>query len=404
MTIYLNGKFACQHMTGVQRTATNLLRALDRLLAEQAEPDDEPWVLVCPPGAVVPPLRHVQVRVAGRAGWPLSLWEQVVLPWVARGSRLVNLAGSAPALACDQVCMLHDAAVYDRPQAYTRLFRTWYRWLFRHLSRRAQLLLTVSSFSRDRLTQRLGLQHQDLMVVPNGGDHLQQVVSDDSVLARFGLEEQAYTLVVGSANPNKNVAAVEAVFRRLPDDVNLRLVVVGGLNRRVFAQHDATPFQHQEGRILRLGPITDAELKALYRHAVTLVFPSLYEGFGLPALEAMSCGCPVIASRAGAIPEVCDDAALYFDPRSQDELHAALMRMLLDGHLRERLRSAGQRRALRFAWQDSAQALLNQLVDGRAVRPSRLAPVPVPVPVPAAGTRPAASAPAQGVEAVDLAA
>ena len=345
---YLNGKFTAQRTTGVQRVAAQLVQALDARVAGR-------WVLLCPPGGRLPPLRHIEARTVGPAGLPTTLWEQCMLPWAARDGVLLNLAGAAPALARRQVCMLHDAAVFDHPEAYTRRFTLWYRWLFRRVARRALALLTVSDFSRLRLALHLRVDASRFALVPNGADHLDAVQADDGVLDRHGLRGQRYLLAVGSDNPTKNHAALLAAFARLGDEPGLRLVMVGGGNAAVFAGHGqagAGP-----ANVLRIGALGDAALKTLYANALGLVFPSLYEGFGLPPLEAMACGCPVAAARAASLPEVCGEAALYFDPHDVDDIAAALRRLCGDADLRARLRAAGARQAARFTWAASAAAL-----------------------------------------------
>ena len=356
-TVYINGKFAAQRTTGVQRVAAHLTLALDAELAALPARSASPWVLLCPPGAPVLPLQRITVRHVGPAGLPLHVWEQFFLPLAASRGLLVNLAGAAPFFARFQVCLLHDAAVFDHPEAYARAFVAWYRLLFRRLARSAAKLLTVSAFSRARLALHLGLDPARLGVVPNGCDHLQAVVTDASVIARLGLAGTRFLLAVASANPTKNLAALVAAYARLPADPLRRLVIVGGGNPRVFAG-SAT---NDPPGVLRTGPLGDAELKALYGHATALVFPSLYEGFGLPPLEAMACGCPVGAAQAAAIPEVCGDAALYFDPQSVDAIAAALQRLLTDEALRERLRAAGLAHAAAHPWSAAASVLRAEL-------------------------------------------
>lgn len=360
MIYYLNGKFTAQHTTGVQRVATSLCRAIDGHLRRAAPGSGDRWVLLCPPGGTPPSFEHIEVRRIGSARWPLSAWEQLTLPWHARDGVLINLAGSAPMVASDHVCMIHDAAVYDRPQAYTRLFRIWYRLLFRRLSRSAVLLLTASAFSRQRLAERLCIPQERLHVQPCGGDHLEAIDADPSLIERHRLRHERFLLAVGSANPNKNQAAMEQAFRTLPASRAVRLVIVGGFNRRVFSM-PGEDLPGDDGRILRLGPVSDAQLKALYEHAAGLVFPSLYEGFGLPPLEAMASGCPVAASRSASIPEVCSDAVIYFDPHSVDEMAAAMCRLLDDDELRARLRTNGESHWRQFRWDRSAAWLLQQL-------------------------------------------
>ena len=335
--------------------AGQMLRAIDRRLA--AGGVGAPAGLLLPPGGMPPPLRAMTVRRVAGAGRSLHAWEQLRLPRAARGGLLLNLSGSAPALAAPQVCFVHDAAVFDHPEAYTAAFRQWYRFLFRRLSRTARLLFTVSAFSRARLAVALGVPQDRILVVPNGADHLADVVADTSVLATHGLADHPFLLAVGSANPTKNLATLLDAWRVLNRGDTARLVLVGGNNARVFADH-----RHVEvPGLVRLGHVGDAALKALYGRAVGLVFPSIYEGFGMPPLEAMACGCPVAASTAASLPEVCGGAALEFDPHSVSAIAAAMRALLDDAALRERLRVLGLRRAAGYRWDDAAALLLGHL-------------------------------------------
>lgn len=347
---YLNGKFTAQRTTGVQRVAAHLVQALDGL----APPGR--WILLCPPQGSTPLLKHLEVRPVGPAGLPLHLWEQAVLPWSARDGWLLNLAGAAPALARRQSVLMHDAAVFDHPEAYTRAFGAWYRWLFRHLARGGVGLMTVSAFSRERLAAALGVPPERFTVLHNGADHLATVVPDERVLDQHGLRGVPFLLAVGSANPTKNLGRLLAAFATLPQGP-LKLVIVGGGNGRVFAGAEGT----DPPGVLRTGPLGDAALVALYRAARALVFPSLYEGFGLPPVEAMACGCPVATARAAAMPEVCGDAALYFDPLDTSALAQVLVRLGTDEGLRQQLREAGHGRARAFCWAASGRRLLQAL-------------------------------------------
>lgn len=354
MPAFINGKFFAQRTTGVQRYARNALAALDAQLGSDATAP--PWTLLVPPEAEVPALRAIEVR---RLGWParsdLHGWEQLALPRAARGGVLLNLAGSAPAWGVEkQVCVMHDAAPFDQPQAYTRVFATWYRWLFRRLARRSgTTLVTVSEFSRDRLAAALSLPSERFVIAPGGADHLHEVVADESQLAPNGLERQAFILAVGSRNPTKNLSRLVEAWRLLGRG-ELRLAIVGGTNARVFEGRDGLPAAQG---VVDLGAVSDEVLKALYEGARGLVFPSLYEGFGLPPLEAMACSCPVTASALPSVREVCGDAALYFDPGQADRIAEALGRLADDAALRSVLRERGRERIARFAWHRTAQAL-----------------------------------------------
>jgi glycosyltransferase involved in cell wall biosynthesis len=358
----LNGKFTAQRTTGVQRHAAEVLRALDALLLDSPGHvlHAQPPVLYMPAGAPPPRFALIRVRacpgpVQGLGAIALHLWEQWTLPRMARGGLLLSLAGSSPAWGGLRVVTLHDAALWDHPQAYGRVFRAWYRWLFGRQARHAAALLTVSRFSQGRLAQALGLPLQRLSVVPGGSGHLQGVVPDERILTRLGVERGRYFVAVASSNPTKNLARLVQAHAdagaALPP-----LVLVGGASPGVFA---SPPVTEAGGPGLRMaGTVSDAELKALLAHALALVCPSLYEGFGLPVLEAMDCACPVLAARAASLPEVAGSAALYADPTDAGDLAAGLGRLAADGPLRASLREAGLRRSAALPWADSARALL----------------------------------------------
>ena len=362
-TIFINGKFIAQRMTGVQRYAGQIVQALDALSAEAGAAR---MVLLCPPSGRPPLLRRIEVLIVGAAGLPLHVWEQLVLPWAARSGLLLSLAGSAPLWAARQWCTFHDAAVFDHPASYTWLFRAWYQPHFRWLARRAERLLTVSAHSRGRLAQRLHVAPGHMAIVPNGGDHFDAVQADGSVLKRLGLAKEGFLMAVGSRNPTKNIAVLMRAWAALPDRGDLQLVLVGGDDAAVFA---ATGHTAAAAQVVHAGGVNDAQLKALYQHALALVFPSLDEGFGLPPLEALGLGCPVAAAQIGAMPEVCGDAVLYFDPHSAEAILAAMIRLKDDKVLRQRLREAGPRRAAQWGWRQAAIKLQGLLAQAGAAGP-----------------------------------
>lgn len=373
-TLFINGKFAAQRMTGVQRLAASLLQALDQLLQESGNTDH--WVLLCPPGAKPPALKRIEVRFVGKMPGGLHAWEQFFLPIYTAGRTLLNLAGPAPLLKRKQVCMIPDAAVYDHPQAYTSAYGTWYRLLFRTVSHSARLVLTISEFSRQRLIHALGPHARRLQLVCCAATHMKSVTPEPVVLERLALSDVKYLLAVGSMNPTKNLPALVSAFHATSAS-DVRLVLVGGGNNAVFASEslDTT----SDPRVITTGAISDGELSALYRHAHAFVFPSLYEGFGIPPLEAMSLGCPVVAAQAASIPEICGDAALFFDPLDIPDITAALERILTDGTLRETLRQRGAVRVGQFTWERGARQLFDHLntaglISQSADRPNQSSP------------------------------
>lgn len=354
--IYLNGRFLSQKITGVQRYALELVKELDLLLAA-ATADNQPFrftLLVPQQSGDCPALSRIAVARVGRLGG--HLWEQLELPWHARDGLLVNLCNTAPLFKRNQVATFHDAAVFSFPMAYSFFFRAWYKTVMRCAGRSARTVLTVSAFSRGELVERVGIPAAKISVVPNAIDHILKVEPDHRVLAQHDLRAGEYVLAVSSMNPTKNFRATLAAFALL-DDPSLELVIAGGRNTRIFAQEEVALPE----RVKLVGYVDDPQLKSLYQHAAFFVFPSLYEGFGLPPLEAMACGCPVLASDAASMPEVLGDAALYCDPRSVDDIATKMALMRHDPSRREAHRELGLHLASRCAWRESARKLGNAL-------------------------------------------
>jgi glycosyltransferase involved in cell wall biosynthesis len=351
MNVYLNGRFLTQPFSGVQRYSLSLVRALDALLAEGAAPAGGSFALLCPPGTPPPELRRIEVRRVGRRQG--QAWEQLDLPRHARGGLLVSLGNTAPLTKRAQVVAIHDIASFVVPEAFSPAFRRWYRFLMPALGRLARRVATVSRFSAGELTRHAGIPQSKIRVVYNAADHMLETAPDPRVLERAGVGDGPYVLAVGNRAPHKNFRAVLEA-QALLGDVPYEFVHVGEANPRVFGHVG----EHAAERARSVGRVTDGELRALYERAACFVFPSIYEGFGLPPLEAMTCGCPVVAAEAASIPEVCGDAALYFDPRDPAALAERIAQVMGDAELRAELSRRGRERAERFSWRRSAEALL----------------------------------------------
>jgi len=369
--IVVNGRFFAQPRTGVQRYGLETLRALDQLLSRHPQfLEGHRWELALPHDAVDLPLleNFEYCTLQFFTGHP---WEQLSLAAFARGAYLVNLNYSAPLLKRMQLVSVHDASVCTHPQTYSWGYRLWSNLLVRTLAPRAHSVMTASHFSAQELRRHFGLQRNDIVIERSGWEHVRAApeIDEDAVLRRHGLVSGGYLLAVGSLKWNKNFGVIPRALHLLGGSLRLPVAVAGGRDARIYQGIKALGL---DGMNL-LGFVSDEELNVLYRHASWFIFPSLYEGFGLPPLEAMANGCPVLAAHAASIPEIYGDAVLYFDPNDPASL-AACLRDVTTRSDAEALRATlKQRAAARMAiyrWDANARILLDHLVRSGVVAPA----------------------------------
>jgi glycosyltransferase involved in cell wall biosynthesis len=352
--IFINGRFLTQSLTGVQRFAREVVQALDNLLAETT--DSPPITLIAPQGTTAPELKHIKFSCVGtRRG---HLWEQLDLPRATRGGFLVNLGSSGCVIKREQITIIHDAAVFRHAANYSFAYGLAHRILGRLLACRSTIG-TVSQFSRQELSTILKIDAETIPIIPNGYDHILKIAADDAVLDKFALRGKPYFLFVGSTTPNKNLARAIAAFIQL-GRADMNFVIVGGSEKTVYR----SGITEKPANVLLPGRLTDGEIVALYRHALALIFPSLYEGFGIPPLEAMTLSCPVLASDIPPVREVCGDAALYFDPLNVDDITARMKDIANEQDQRIALIAAGMQRLPQFTWRSAAQKLLSVIRRG----------------------------------------
>jgi glycosyltransferase involved in cell wall biosynthesis len=314
---------------GVERWARELSVRLPALAPER-------YAVARPPAAL-----------AHRAG---HAWEQVVLPAEAAARRaraILCPANLAPLSSRRTAVVLHDVAPLREPGWYSELYVRWQRAVLPRIARRAALVITPSAFSREEVVALLGVPAERIAVVPGGVDARFSPGADPApARAAHGLGDRPYVLTVASRTARKNLAVLDLAANRLAAR-GVELVAAGG-DRPQFRSDGAA------AGVRALGHVDDALLPGLYAGAAAFVLPSLYEGFGLTALEALAAGVPVVAADRGALPEVCGDAAQLVDPTDAEAIAAALERALDDP---APWRAAGPPRAAPLTWDATARAV-----------------------------------------------
>lgn len=353
--IYVNGKWLSAQLGGMQRYAEEVTRRLAAL--------DPRIHVIAPRGARTPdwldPDRIVHSRMRG------VTFEQLALPLRSRRALLLNFAGPAPLAKRNQLVTMHDVSFVRFPAAFTKRFAAWYRLLYGTFARRARFVTTVSEFSRSEISEVIRRAAKRLTVMPNGHEHVHDwAVPKNTITPDLtSRANEPFVLCLGNLAPNKNFAPTAQAL----SDAGIRTIVVGASGTKRVLNSDGG---YPESDLLWLaGRLSDQELGYLFSRADALVFPSLYEGFGIPILEAQALGCPVVTSDRSSMPEVAGDAALFFDPEHPDEAARHIAALRADPELRARLVAAGRENARRYSWDGTAARILRLITsEARAIR------------------------------------
>lgn len=357
--LVINGRFLTQAVTGVQRYARELLTAFDDLAGQRSGLVVR---LLTPRIAAeaVPVLRHIRHEVVGRLRG--HAWEQLELPRrVGRGTLFCpgNTAPIGSLLGRGRVVVtVHDLSYRYFPDAYSRGFKLLYNRLIPLVLRRADRVITVSESERRAIVGHYPSAAGRLVAIQNGG--LPVGIDEQAPAADGG--DMPTVLYVGSLSKRKNFPGMLETAVRLARRRPVRFAFVGGTATALNATLAEVPADVRD-RIRFHGQVEDWDtLLAAYRNASCFLFPSFYEASPLPPIEAMGCGCPVIAGDIPSLRERCGDAAIYCVPEDVGSIADAVERLLDDGTLRDRLRVSGYAQARRYSWARCAEATLDVIL------------------------------------------
>ena len=373
MRIAIDYSAAVNQHAGIGRLVRNQVLAL----AEVDHDNDYRLVYARPNRDSVPQFPRARNFSRHEVGlgerWLTILWHRAKLPFPADW-----LTGPVDVYHCPDfvlpplrkargILTVHDLAFLMRPDCADERLRAYLEEVVPRSVRRADFIIADSENTRNALVVLLGARPASIEVVPGGVEDRFTPVTDQNLLrrarARLGVGDAPFVLAIGVLEPRKNLNRLMDAFvmlkqrRKVAPD--LKLVLAGGkgwLYDEILEHHAGSPARED---ILMPGFVADDALPAIYSAADVLAFPSLYEGFGLPILEAMACGTPVVASRASCLPEVAEGAALLIDPTNVEGLASALELALMDTEVRDQLIGQGLRRASEYSWRRAAEQLLD---------------------------------------------
>lgn len=346
--IYINGRFLSQQITGVQRYAEEIIKAIDAQINNE---QNYKWILLTPKNTIRNiKLENIELKKIGYL--KSHLWEQIELPFYCKDGVLLNFTGCAPIIKKNQIITIHDAAVCVMPKSFSFAFRSWYKIMFNIVGRRAKRILTVSEFSKKEISKYFNIPFDKIDVTYNGIDHILRINPDETVFCKFGIERNNYVLAVSSLNPSKNFKLILEAAKQLK---NINFVIAGGSNVNVFKEQGF----EITSNVKFIGYIKDEELISLYKYATCFVYPSIYEGFGIPPIEAMYCRCPVIVSNIEVLSEVCGKGALYCDIKNADILTNKIQQIYNNIINIDKLIEEGKKNIKKYKWDNAAKKIIN---------------------------------------------
>lgn len=349
-------RFLTQRITGVQRFAYELCCELDKLLKDCSHLSVVGLLPNRPIQAQYDISNFSAIRLKQCGKFSGHLWEQLELPWHSRGNVLLNLCNAAPMIKFEQFITLHDVIFMTNLDSQKWWFKLWYRLIAQVTSCFALHIFTVSYFSKAEIVRLLKIKPDKITILGNAPS-LQHYTYDNNIFSRLAILPGKYFLMIGSDSLRKNTQMVARLFANYSVLRTHKLVIVGG--RYVNLGTAANIFADN---IIYTDYIDDGELRSLYRSAVALIFPSIYEGFGIPVIEAMAESCPVIVADIPVMHEVCGDCAVYFDPYQAEDLKKKLVESIESNYQNlNSFKFMASQCLTKYQWNIFAKKIISQL-------------------------------------------
>ncbi len=347
--IYINGRFLLQPPTGVNRFAYELCKAFGELGIE--------FILICPSKVINKEydIKDFNIRYFGFTS--SHFWEQIILPLFFINKHnyiLLNFTGLGPVIILKKIITIHDVAFLYNPLWYSFFYRIFYKILTPLCAKTSHKILTVSEFSKSEIIKFINIRKDKIEVVYNAVPSVFYQKNKDNPFHNI---HEKYILAVSSLDPRKNFEKLIKAFNKL-NDPSIRLFIVGGKNNIYNHTHEE---HDQNDKIVWLGRVSDRELINYYKYALCFVYPSLYEGFGIPPLEAMVSQCPVIASDINVFHEIYNKAVLYVNPTDEEQISDAIRLLVNDEKLQRKLVDLGEIQSQLYSWKKSALKVIEIL-------------------------------------------
>lgn len=340
----VNGRYLTQKATGVHRYAFEICNKLHEMGVD---------FHVAVPKEIHPDYKF-SFKVVKCGSFNTHLWEQISLPRYLKriGSPLlISFTGCGPLNYSNQIMTIHDVSHERYPEWFSKNYYRFYHYMMPRIGKKAHAVLTVSEFSKKEIVDTLGINSEKIHVVHSNVPFHNKPSKEEVLSFTRNPEAERYILAVSSMDPRKNFVRLVEAFDKIKDK-SVKLYIIG----MSFKAFNTPDLQKLIGENVHLpGYIPDEKLQTMYQNALLSVYPSLYEGFGLPPLESMTYGCPVINSDIPALREVSQDAALYVDPYNVDDITQKIEQLLVDEPLRKELQEKGLQQIKKYSWDKSAK-------------------------------------------------